>query len=221
MIMRWHRVDFCQWELFWGWANALAKPLVFFFLFFNIKWKKYLILIGLKDVVGELVKSNDVSKLSSMVSVEFGFLWTLVSLVSIWSSGSSRSSKPFLKISRRLGWLRRLLISIWSSRSLQILKTRGRQSCSWVRQPSFGAIFGNEMAVINRRASLLAPLRHLSLLEIIFSYLRPGSWSHIRAKTLTSVKEFIITGCQERGEQLRMRLGYWYWWQSGEYSEGQ
>ena len=39
--------------------------------------------------------------------------------------------------------------------------------------------------------------------------LKPGSWSHIRAKTLTSVKEFIITGCQERGEQLKMRLGYW------------
>ena len=50
-----------------------------------------------------------------------------------------------------------------------------------------------------------------SLLELIFSHLSSGSWSHIRAKTLTSVKEFIITGCQEWGEQLKMRLGYWYW----------
>ena len=59
------------------------------------------------------------------------------SLVSVWSSGSSRSSQSFPKISRRLGRLRRLLISIWSSRSLQILKTRGRQPCSWVRQQTF------------------------------------------------------------------------------------
>ena len=54
------------------------------------------------------------------------------------------------------GWLRRLLVSIWSSQSLQILKTRGCQQCSWVQQQSFGTIFGNEMADINRRASLLA-----------------------------------------------------------------
>ena len=32
----------------------------------------------------------------------------------------------------------------------------------------------------------------LSLLEIIFSHLSPGSGIHIGAKTLTSVKEFII-----------------------------
>ena len=41
------------------------------------------------------------------------------------------------------------------------------------------------------------------------SHLSPGSLSHIQAKTLTSVKEFIITGCQERGEQLKICLGYW------------
>ena len=32
-----------------------------------------------------------------------------------------------------------------------------------------------------------------SLLEIIFSHLSPSSWSHIRARTLTSIKEVIIT----------------------------
>ena len=80
----------------------------------------------------------------------------MLSHISMWSSGSSRSSQSFPKISRRSGRLRRLLVSICSSRSLQILKTRGRQRCSWIRQQSFGAIFGNEIADINRRASLLA-----------------------------------------------------------------
>ena len=61
-----------------------------------------------------------------------------------------------LKISRPPGRLGRLLISIRSSRSLQRLNTRGRQRCSWVRQHNFGAIFGKEMADVNRRASLLA-----------------------------------------------------------------
>ena len=72
-------------------------------------------------------------------------LW---SLVSAWPSGSSRSPQSFPKISGRL---KRLLVSKWSA-----LKTRGRKRCSWVRQQSFGAIPGNEMTDINRRASLLA-----------------------------------------------------------------
>ena len=41
----------------------------------------------------------------------------------------------------------------------------------------------------------------------LFSHLSRGSWSHIRAKTLTGVKEVIITGCQERGEQLKKAFG--------------
>ena len=56
-----------------GMSQRFSKTTRFFFLFLS-NGKKYLILIGLKDVVGEFVKSNDVSKLSSMVSVEFGFL---------------------------------------------------------------------------------------------------------------------------------------------------
>ena len=55
-----------------------------------------------------------------------------------------------------IGRLRRLLVSIRSSRSLQRLKTRGRQRCSWDRQQNFGAIFANKMADVNRRANLLA-----------------------------------------------------------------
>ena len=51
----------------------------------------------------------------------------MIQKVSIWSAGSSRSSQSFPKISIRSGRLRRLLVSIWSSRSLQILKTRGGQ----------------------------------------------------------------------------------------------
>ena len=57
---------------------------------------------------------------------------------------------------RRSGRLRQLLVSIRLSQSPQRLKTRGRQQCSWVRQQNFGAIFGNKMADVNRRASLLA-----------------------------------------------------------------
>ena len=38
------------------------------------------------------------------------------------------------KISRRSGRLRRLVVSIWSSRSPQRQEPRGRQRCLWVRQ---------------------------------------------------------------------------------------
>ena len=81
------------------------------------------------------------------------FLKRLMFSVCIWSSGSSQSSQ---KMFRRSGRLKRLLVSIRSSWSLQRLKIRGRQLFSWVRQRSFGAIFANKMADVNRRANLLA-----------------------------------------------------------------
>ena len=66
-------------------------------------------------------------------------------------------------------------------RSLQILETHGRQRCSWVRQQSFGAIFGNEMADINRGASLLA------CYLLILSILRRG-----RARTIPRSHRFWV-----------------------------
>ena len=80
----------------------------------------------------------------------------LLSLVSIWSSGSSGSSQSSQKMIRRLGRPRRLLVSIRSSQSLERLKTCGHKLCSWVRQQSFGMIFANKMANVNRKTNLLA-----------------------------------------------------------------
>ena len=57
--------------------------------------------------------------------------------------------------------------SIRSSLSLQRLKTRRRQRSSRVRQQNFSAIFGNEIADVNRRASLLAC--YLLILSILRS----------------------------------------------------
>jgi len=59
----------------------------------------------------------------------------------------------------------------------------------------------------------------MSLLEMDIFLLKHWLMKPYPGKNLDSVKELIITGYQEQGEQLKMHLGYWQ--QSGEYSDGQ